>query len=127
MEEFELKDARKTHYNERHAQPAGSAKKELKYIDEDTNIRIKKRLDQFTKSLKAEAKGKQDQKLEDWISSNEEAFMVGRNPKKAKPRLELGHWYILFAELFPEAQIPGHPCESIFFFFFLFWFLGRDM
>jgi hypothetical protein len=80
-------------------------------IDDAMDKKIKAKLKAYTESLR-KGKMNSDPKLEKWIDDNTERYMIGRD-STAKPRLELGQWYIIFTTL-TSSDVLGHPCMKPF-------------
>jgi hypothetical protein len=79
-------------------------------IDEEKEKEIVDALADYCKTYKSTTgTGQSYPDLPGWITRNTDKYNIGRpNPN---PKLRLGQWYINFKILFPDADVPDHPCK----------------
>jgi len=52
--------------------------------------------------------------LNAWIIRNTPRYLIGRGPDSHNDaKLRLGQWYITFTLLFPDENVPDHPCKRL--------------
>jgi hypothetical protein len=113
-EEFQSKALRLEHQKLNHfEEECGGSYMEL---DEKRWKKIKDELNAFnaySHSLK-KRRCEPDQDMEKWIGANTPQYEVGRSDKaRAKSRIELGHWYVMYTSLAPQTKILEHPCRLL--------------
>lgn len=110
-QEFHSKSDRNAHNDQQH--PKSNPEEIVIYREQYDEINIL--MMQYSPTT-GDKKGKQikhddNPELDEWVSRNKWVFMVGRKDE-VHARQQLGQWYILFTQLFPESDIPTHPCKS---------------
>jgi hypothetical protein len=83
-------------------------------IDEELDERINAALYTYRRTYSSATGAEQTYPgLTAWIIRNTHRYLIGRGPDDNDARLRLGQWYITFKLLFPDKNVPDHPCKSL--------------
>jgi hypothetical protein len=110
--EFGSKALRLAHQQNKHFAEASEGL--LLELDEKKWKKIKEDLKGFNTYSDWLKKGTCEPKpeIETWIDANVALYEYHRSDKaKARARIELGQWYVIYTALAPHMKIVDHPCK----------------